>query len=58
MRIGIIMFWVIVLESIVCLIIWKTKIDPDGGTVWAYLYWVLLCVLIAASIFEPWVAAG
>lgn len=55
---GIIMFWVIVLESIVCLIIWKTKIDPDGGTVWAYLYWVLLCVLIAASIFEPWVAAG
>lgn len=55
MRFGIIMFWVIVLESIVCLILWKTKIDPDDGSVWIYLVWVLLCMLVAALIFEPWV---
>lgn len=52
---SIIMFWVIVLESIVCLILWKTKIDPDGGSVWIYLGWVLANVSLAALIFEPWV---
>lgn len=55
MRFGVIMFWCIVMVGITCLILWKTKIDPDGSTIWIYLIWVLAHVALAALIFEPWV---
>lgn len=50
-----VMFFIIVIVSVICLIIWKKIIDPDGGTLWIYLIWVLLCVLIAALLYQPWV---
>ena len=52
------MFLVIALFSITCLLFWKKKIDPDGGTILAYLVWVLLCNLAALFTFNPWGILG
>ena len=52
---GSILFVAVLVEAATVLIIWKIKIDPKGKTVWIYFIWVLLCIVIAAVLFEPWV---
>lgn len=49
-----VMFWIIVAVSVAALIFWKVKIDPDGGSFWVYLVWVIVINLISFWWFGPW----
>lgn len=51
-------FLVVALFSVGCLIFWKKKIDPDGGSFWIYLVWVLFCNILSFFLFNPWGVLG
>lgn len=48
------MFWVVAVISILGLIFWKIKLEPETGSFWIYLLWVLLINFISAVMFQPW----
>lgn len=49
-----IVFLTIIVFSIICLVFWKIKIDPDRGGFWIYGAYVLLVGLVSVFALNPW----
>ncbi len=53
-----IMFWVVVVGSVLCLIVCAAVLRPGVAGFILYLLWVMFWILVAAFLFQPGVILG